>query len=709
MFKITIKYLIALLLSMMLIVSNTSAHHKSKKEKNVKTEWNGDSKTKKVFEKQSLAQYCALKAQAITIPGEPILDQNNKNDDGNPVQTKDENGIPQFEDDTYKIKITGYHSVKSKKAGDVLIPTPANGLNFNYKNKWTTDIKLIDVLKMYCLQDSSKDRPTKFKDSYLDQFYTNIAFDNNYLSKDGTKGDYNKKLMEGPEGRGPIEGRDILIDGIIINNQNAVWYVPDFLFKEEARLKKEAKQKEKEEKKRKEEEERKRLAKVKADALKEGNSQWISKNKQDYINDFDKKLEEYKAVISKLEAKRGELIIKVADFEILQLEATEKVENAIDDLVNTANQEIKELRSEIREEKKLLLKTSDLKGYKEELKKIEKIKFNDYARYKTLKNLIKRAKKSKKATDFVGKSGFEVKLPKILGGKKKKLTGDKIGFIQEFRNIESKELNTSSDEGKIKKLSTELENHTNNIDQFIQQVSTLTALDEAIQKETPWGKYAIYFVIFLVIVGVIVYVVIQQNNLKRIRRESEEKVGSLKSDFENKLKDTSEQIKSVSRTAAAARSQQSETSSIPEPVEEIPKTQEEIIAAKYDELLSDYKDALDDFSKVAVFKQKWNGLALSRKERQDGSKTILISASRAFEKSGIWCVSFDDKYFAFPGSTVKSNMATYMNMDFMKAGQDFKGVFGVTTSSAYSSEPSVLRKSGAGYVVERVGKIAFPD
>ena len=96
MFKITIKYLIALLLSMMLIVSNTSAHHKSKKEKNVKTEWNGDLKTKKDFEKQSLAQYCALKAQAITIPGEPIMDQTNKDDDGSPVQTKDENGIPQF-------------------------------------------------------------------------------------------------------------------------------------------------------------------------------------------------------------------------------------------------------------------------------------------------------------------------------------------------------------------------------------------------------------------------------------------------------------------------------------------------------------------------------------------------------------------------------------------------------------------------------------
>ena len=110
MFKITIKYLIALLLSMMLIVSNTSAHHKSKKEKNVKTEWNGDPKTKKVFEKQSLAQYCALKAQAITILGKPIMNQTNKDDDGNPIQTKDENGIPQFDEDTYKIKITGYHS-----------------------------------------------------------------------------------------------------------------------------------------------------------------------------------------------------------------------------------------------------------------------------------------------------------------------------------------------------------------------------------------------------------------------------------------------------------------------------------------------------------------------------------------------------------------------------------------------------------------------
>ena len=41
--------------------------------------------------------------------------------------------------------------------------------------------------------------------------------------------------------------------------------------------------------------------------------------------------------------------------------------------------------------------------------------------------------------------------------------------------------------------------------------------------------------------------------------------------------------------------------------------------------MSDYKEAIDDFSKVAKFKQKWSGLALNRKESQDGNKTSLIS------------------------------------------------------------------------------------
>ena len=50
-----------------------------------------------------------------------------------------------------------------------------------------------------------------------------------------------------------------------------------------------------------------------------------------------------------------------------------------------------------------------------------------------------------------------------------------------------------------------------------------------------------------------------------------------------------------------------------------------------------------------------------------------------------------------------------MNMEFMKAGIDFKGVFSITEGSSYSTEPAVLRRGGAGFVVERVGKIIFPN
>ena len=691
MFKIAIKYLIALLLSVLLINFNASAFHKEgNSEKHIKKI---EGKTKKNIQ----SQYCTQQVEEFVKTVDITNPDKKKSDKKQTIEERleeidkenSEEILTEIKEETVFI-VSSYHTSKAQEAPKELdFSVLKNKINGNNYIGGISTIE--DLLNFYCIQELPAEAKLKKFKSGNKKLYDEIAKINGYENRESK--------IEGP----------IFDTGIIflsIEEKTLIYAKAQFILNEEQRLRKKA---EDDAKKKRIADEKKAIKKAKNEALTEGNEQWISKNKQDYLDDFNKKLEEYERVISTLKAKRNELIIQVADFETLQLEATEKVENTIDDLVNTANQEIKELRSEIRQEKKNLLKPSDLQTYKDELEKIEKIKFDDYARYKTLKSLIKKAKKSNKAKDFVGKSGYEITLPKIAGGGKIKLTSKKIGFIQEFRNIEKKELDSNSDLEKIKKLSQKVENHTNNLDQFIQQVSTLTALDEAIQGEIPYRTYAIYFVIFLSVVGVIIYVVIQQNNLKRIRRESEEKVGSLKSDFENKLKDTSEQIKSVSRTAAAARSQQSETSSIPEPVEEIPKTPEEIVAAKYDELLSDYKDALDDFSKVAVFKQKWNGLALSRKERQDGSKTILISASRAFEKSGIWCVSFDDKYFAFPGSTVKSNMATYMNMDFMKAGQDFKGVFGVTTSSTYSSEPEVLRKSGAGYVVERAGKIAFPD
>ena len=692
MFKSIAKLLLASLLSLIFITSNTLAFHKENGlTKTVETKWNGDPKDKKTFENEAKITYCAFKSSSKTsiIEGEPVLDETTRKQ-----RISEDNNEPVFDSkEIFEIEISGYHLIKPRKAGSKLLPVPAFGskeeLDFN-PNRNFDKIKLVELLKMYCLQDSKEEKPPKFKGSYLEKFYEDIAKENGFLKKDSEDGNYNKKLIDGPH------GNKILKEGIIINNPDAVWYVPDFLIQKDKEIKKATAKKIADDKK-----EADRLAKIAA--KKKGNKQWISENKQKYIDQFNKKLNEYETLITEITSKRNWLITQLSDFETLVADSNDKVENAIDDLVNTGNDQVKSLRNKIRENRKIYLSNNHIKDYKNRLKKIENKDFTKYERYLTLKDLIKRAKRSKKVENFVGKDSTE-----IFGITFKQ---SQIGFIQEFDNIKNKKLGSGSieDQDNMSKLSDEMLEHVSNINEFIlEPVTNLITLDNAIQNKTPWAKYATYIAIFLAIVGVIIYVFIQQRNMRRLREESEEKVGSLKNEFEGKLRNTSEQIRSVSRNTAR-RQQQGGLISDPEPAQEIQKAPEEIAIEKYKELVTDYKEALEDFAKVATFKDKWHGLALSRKERQDGSKTILISSTRAFEKAGIWCVNFDDKYFAFPGSTVKSNMATYMNMDFMKAGQDFKGVFSISTGATYSTEPSQLRRGGAGFVVEGIGKIIFPE
>ncbi len=219
-------------------------------------------------------------------------------------------------------------------------------------------------------------------------------------------------------------------------------------------------------------------------------------------------------------------------------------------------------------------------------------------------------------------------------------------------------------------------------------------------------KIAIYVIIFLIILGLIVYLILQSgkmNKMNLVSKSNESKFGKL----EDQIRDNAEKM----QREQYIRSRQEKTtlSSVPPQPKEPPKTPEEITFGKYEEMIENYKEALDNFSKVAAFKQKWKGLALTRKERQDGTKTVLINSSRAFEKSEIWCMNFDDRYFALPGSSVKSNMAAYMNLDFEKAQRDFKGVFNITSGSNYFTEVALLRRGGAGFVVEKIGKLQFPQ
>jgi len=342
--KISVKFFITILLSLILANSHSIAFHKENQlQTSKKTEWDGSTDTKKDFQNKAKQEFCSLSAKGTPSiekgAGEPAIDQTTGEQTIN-----EDTGEPLFEDKkVFKIKLSGYHSSKSRKTGKVLIPSPAKGLNFNINADWT-DIKLISVLKMYCLQDSQKDRPVKFKDSYLEDFYKKVAADNGYFKSDGVTGDYTKKLMEGPEDRGPLEGRDILKDGIIISNSNAVWYLPDFLMIKEAKIVAELKKNRNEEKKRKKKQ-------AKNDAIKKGKAKWISENKQYYIDQFIIKNDEYQKIIQTLEDNRKRLNERVKSYEELTKESMEEIEIAFDDLANI-DQEIKDKKREIRKNKK---------------------------------------------------------------------------------------------------------------------------------------------------------------------------------------------------------------------------------------------------------------------------------------------------------------------------------------------------------------------
>ena len=696
MLKISVKFFIAILSFILLINSNSIAFHKENSLTiSVKTEWDGNKETKKDFENQAKQEWCALKSTAKRIKGEPIIDEDTD------FPKTDENDKTVFEEDTYVMVLTGYHLNEPQKTNGKLLPTLKE---LNFAADWDK-IKLVELLKMYCLQDKTQERPARFKGSYLETLYKEIAADNGFFKKDSEEGDYSKKVLEGPHSDNIFKTEN----GIIINNPNVVWYVPDFLID----TYKQNKQDEADTlAKKKADDEKRKKKKARKDAEKKGNDKWISENKDNYLDDFKAKFSEYSKKIQKFEDKRKNLNNIFNDYKNLFDKTNEDIEIAYDSLANI-NKEIRDLKKEIRENKKIYLSEVTLENFEDRLKEINSINFKKYDNYLKLKKIIDKAEKSNTAKDFVGKDGYEIKWPKLLGGGSKKITSDKLGFIEKFEDLQNKSLGSGSntDFSNIDELMLDISQKTIDIDEFIlMPVKELVAYDNSLEEEktkTPWGTYVIYLVIFLVVVaGILSLILYQRKQKEDLKEEAEQKIGSLKSDLEGKLKHASEQIRSV-RTSSARQSQ-SQLEAQPVAKEE-PKTPEQIIADKYDELISDYNDALNDFSKVAEFRDKWHGLALNRKERQDGTKTILINSSRAFEKAEIWCVTFSEKYFAFPGSSVKFNMATYMNLDFEKAGRDFKGVFSISSGSNYSTEPSVLRRGGAGFVVERTGKIIFPN
>jgi hypothetical protein len=346
----------------------------------------------------------------------------------------------------------------------------------------------------------------------------------------------------------------------------------------------------------------------------------------------------------------------------------------------------------------------DIKSKLQDLRALDK-EFND-TQIKSIKTILKKQEEKisglEKTKAYQKIENLKVKFENASKNKDLERKKGRYYSVENIENMGSVNIDAISDNIKRAVKSIEI------FDREVKKIANLSkVIDDLDTGASEKGlldliiKFAIYIAIFVFVVAVVVFIYLQNRKIKKLSKMSQSAQMKF-TDMEDKIRSTSEKIQSSKQTRRA------ESPDLYTQPVETPKSPQEIKIEKLNDLTRDYQETLNNPPKIAGFKQKWNGLALSRKERQEGSKTVLVSSGRAFEKSEIWCVSFDDKIFAFPGSSVKSNMAIYMNLDFAKAQMDFKGVFNISEGSNYSVEPCGLRKGGAGYVVERPGKIQFP-
>lgn len=396
------------------------------------------------------------------------------------------------------------------------------------------------------------------------------------------------------------------------------------------------------------------------------------------LGDFDNKILE---VDEKLNIVNGQLITLRKDYNDIK----KSVENTLDVTFNKNIPEIREKYLQLKELNESVLNEKEIKEIESKLNEHKKTisDLEDSKTYKKIKDLKLKFDKAKKNKDL------------------KRANGE----YYSVENIDDmKSINTENISENIDRASNKISLFNDKIQEIGLLRKEIDVLDMGANKKSTSDlilEYIVYIVIALFVVAVITFIYLQSRKIKKLSKMSQTAESKF-TDMEDKLRSTSAKIR------ASRDSRRGEKLEQPSEPVEAPKTPQQIKIEKFNDLVRDYDEAREDFSKIAGFKQKWNGVAVSRKERQEGSKTVLVHSGRAFEKSEIWCVGFDDKTFAFPGSSVYSKMSTYMNLDFEKAHRDFKGIFNISSGSNYSVEPSVIRKGGAGYVVERAGKIQFP-
>jgi len=265
--KIFIRFILVVLVSNFLFLQNVYSFHTSEKVKSVP--FGNDESDEKLFQQKQQQKYCSNKTSIIK---QESSDKEKKDTDESVKSNK-------------KLEIIGYHSEDPIKIGGKRLFIRSLNLDFEeHRYNIAYDKKqFLDILNYFCVQDSTKDRPEKFKGSYLEELYQEIAKDNGIVNKNNGKGNFKKKI------EGDIY--DVIAkEGILIKNPNIVYYIPDNYVSQYNKFISDQNEK---------------IENQNRDlATKQGAEQWISENAQreieriiTKISEFDKEIDDSKKLL----------------------------------------------------------------------------------------------------------------------------------------------------------------------------------------------------------------------------------------------------------------------------------------------------------------------------------------------------------------------------------------------------------------------------
>ena len=255
-------------------------------------------------------------------------------------------------------KIQSYHAKEIIEAPKVLDISVLKKMK-----KIGPETSIQNLLSYYCLQEIKDESSKEFKiNNEIKSLYNKIAEINGYIDENGN-GNRNFSI----EGEILKKGKIILdVEGILIISKAR------FIIDEEDKIKKEAK----------------KVADdaAAAAAAKKDNDEWISLNKQDFLEKVRDKQKEYQDEIKTLENERDNIALLINEY----IDIFETAEGKLKILQTFDNhtQEIKSLKIEIIESGSLYLKDSYIRNFEKDYSPLSKINFKKkYDNYRNIDDL----------------------------------------------------------------------------------------------------------------------------------------------------------------------------------------------------------------------------------------------------------------------------------------------------------------------------------